>query len=64
MTKEKVFRVVETDADNDGENDDITIMQGERRIVTVYDWKSVVLSWIATTTALFVAGMGVISFGM
>ena len=60
---DKIYRVIEEDADNDGTND-ITIAHGSKKIVTVYDWKSVVLSWFATTTALFVAGMGVITLGM
>lgn len=60
---EKIFRVVEDDADNDGK-DDITIMHGSKRVVTVYDWKSVILSWFVSTTALFAAGMGVCTFGL
>ena len=61
--KEKIYRVIEDDIDNDGTND-ITIAHGSKKIVTVYDWKSVVLSWVATTTALFAAGMGVVTFGL
>lgn len=60
---EKIFRVVEDDIDNDGKND-ATIMHGGKKIVTVYDWKSVVLSWFVSTTALFAAGMGVCTFGL
>ena len=60
---DKIYRVIEDDIDNDGTND-ITISHGTKKIVTVYDWKSVILSWFATTTALFVAGMGVITLGM
>ena len=63
MASEKVYRVIEDDIDNDGTND-ITIQHGSKKIVTVYDWKSVIVSWIATTTALFAAGMGVVSFGL
>lgn len=62
MSDEKIYKLVEADEDNDGKND-ITIKHGSKKIVTVYDWKSVVLSWIATTTALFAAGMGVVTFG-
>ena len=60
---DKIYRVIETDEDNDGKND-ITIAHGSKKIVTVYDWKSVILSWFATTTALFAAGMGVVTFGL
>lgn len=63
MTTDKVFRVVMDDQDNDGKQD-VTIQQNGKRIVTVYDWKSVVLSWIVSTTALFVAGLGVCTFGL
>ena len=59
---DKIYKIVEADEDNDGKND-ITLTHGSKKIVTVYDWKSVVMSWIATTTALFAAGMGVVTFG-
>ena len=60
---DKIYRIIEEDADKDG-SDDITISHGSKKIVTVYDWKSVLVSWVATTTALFAAGMGVITFGL
>ena len=60
---DKIYKIVEADEDNDGK-DDITIMHGSKRVVTVYDWKSVILSWFVSTTALFAAGMGVVTFGM
>ena len=60
---DKIYRVVEDDLDGDGSND-ITIARGSKKIVTVYDWKSVIMSWVATTTALFAAGMGVVTFGL
>ena len=60
---DKIYRVIEADEDGDGK-DDLSIVHGTKKIVTLYDWKSIVLSWITTTTALFAAGMGVISFGM
>jgi len=60
---EKIFRVVMDDQDGDGKQD-MTLQQNGKRVVTVYDWKSVVLSWIVSTTALFAAGMGVVTFGL
>ena len=63
MAAEKIFRVVMDDQDGDGKQD-VTLQQNGKRIVTVYDWKSVVLSWIVSTTALFAAGMGVVTFGL
>ena len=60
---DKIYKIVEADEDNDG-NNDITIQHGSKKIVTVYDWKSVLMSWVATTTALFAAGMGVVTFGL
>ncbi len=60
---EKIFRVVMDDQDGDGKQD-VTLQQNGKRIVTVYDWKSVILSWIVSTTALFAAGMGVVTFGL
>ena len=63
MTTEKIYRVVADDQDGDGKQD-LTIQHGSKKIVTVYDWKSIVLSWFATTAALFVAGMGVCTFGL
>lgn len=62
MATEKVYRVVADDQDGDGK-EDLTIQHGGKKIVTVYDWKSIILSWIATTTALFAAGMGVVTLG-
>ena len=63
MAAEKIFRVVMDDEDGDGKQD-MTLQQNGKRIVTVYDWKSVILSWIVSTTALFAAGMGVVTFGL
>lgn len=63
MAAEKIFRVVMDDQDGDGKQD-MTLQQNGKRVVTVYDWKSVVLSWIVSTTALFAAGMGVVTFGL
>jgi len=63
MAAEKIFRVVMDDQDGDGKQD-MTLQQNGKRIVTVYDWKSVILSWIVSTTALFAAGMGVVTFGL
>ena len=59
---EKVFRVVMDDQDGDGK-EDVTLQQNGKRIVTVYDWKSILLSWVVSTTALFTAGLGVVAFG-
>ena len=63
MTGEKIFRVVMDDQDGDGKQD-MTLQQNGKRIVTLYDWKSVVISWVVSTTALFAAGMGVVTFGL
>lgn len=63
MKADKVFRIVAEDVDGDG-NEDMTITHNEKKIATVYDWKSVVISWVVSTTALFAAGMGVVTFGM
>ncbi len=63
MAAEKIFRVVMDDQDGDGKQD-VTLQQNGKRIVTVYDWKSVVISWVVSTTALFAAGMGVVTFGL
>ena len=60
---DKIFKIIEADEDEDGTND-ITISNGSKKIITVYDWKSVIISWVATTTALFAAGMGLITFGL
>lgn len=62
MAAEKIFRVVMDDQDGDGKQD-VTVQQAGKRIITIYDWKSVVLSWIVSTSALFAAGMGVVTFG-
>jgi len=62
-TTEKVYRVVADDQDGDGKQD-LTIQHGDKRIVTLYDWKSILLSWVVSTTALFAAGMGVVTFGL
>ena len=62
MAAEKIFRVVMDDQDGDGKQD-MTLQQNGKRIVTVYDWKSILLSWVVTTTALFAAGMGVVTLG-
>ena len=62
MAAEKIFRVVMEDQDGDGKQD-MTINHGDKRIVTVYDWKSILLSWVVSTTALFTAGLGVVTFG-
>ncbi len=62
MAAEKIFRVVMDDQDGDGKQD-VTLQQNGKRIVTVYDWKSILLSWVVSTTALFAAGMGVVTFG-
>lgn len=58
---DKIFRIVEEDINDDGK-DDITISQGGVPIITFYDWKSVLMSWISTTSALFVAGVAIIQF--
>jgi len=63
MAGEKIFRVVMEDQDDDGKQD-LTVQQNGKRIVTLYDWKSVVISWVVSTTALFAAGMGVCTFGL
>ena len=63
MAAEKIFRVVMDDQDGDGKQD-MTLQQNGKRIMTVYDWKSVVISWVVSTTALFAAGMGVVTFGL
>jgi len=63
MAAEKIFRVVMDDQDGDGKQD-MTLQQNGKRIVTVYDWKSILLSWVVSTTALFAAGMGVVTFGL
>jgi len=63
MAAEKIFRVVMDDQDGDGKQD-MTLQQNGKRVVTVYDWKSVILSWVVSTTALFAAGMGVVTFGL
>ena len=63
MAAEKIYRVVADDQDGDGK-EDLTIQHGEKRIVTLYDWKSILLSWVVSTTALFAAGMGVVTFGL
>jgi hypothetical protein len=62
MAAEKIFRVVMDDQDGDGKQD-MTLQQNGKRIVTVYDWKSILLSWVVSTTALFAAGMGVVTLG-
>ena len=62
MTGEKVYRVVMDDQDGDGKQD-VTVQHGDKRIVTLYDWKSILHSWVVSTTALFAAGMGVVTIG-
>ena len=62
MTGEKVYRGVMDDQDGDGKQD-VTVQHGDKRIVTLYDWKSILLSWVVSTTALFAAGMGVVTIG-
>jgi hypothetical protein len=63
MKADKVFRIVSEDIDGDG-NEDLTVTHNQKKIATIYDWKSVVISWIVSTTALFAAGMGIVTFGM
>ena len=63
MAADKIYKIIEADEDNDG-TADITLQHGSKKIVTVYDWKSIVLSWVATTSALFVAGFSLIQFGL
>lgn len=58
---DKIFRIVEDDVNDDGKQD-ITITQGGTPIITFYDWKSVLISWLSTTSALFVAGLGILQF--
>lgn len=60
---EKIFKIVEEDLDEDGKKD-LTIQQGNRKVLTLYDWKTAGLQWLTTTAALFVAGMGVCTFGL
>ena len=60
---EKIFRVVEEDVNKDGKTD-LTIQHGNDKIMTFYGWKSMALQWACTTAALFVAGMGVGTFGL
>lgn len=57
----KTFRLVEEDVDHDGRND-LTFTIGNKPAMTVYDWRSMFLSWVATTTSLFVAGLGILQF--
>jgi len=63
MKADKVFRIVAEDVDGDG-NEDMTITHNQKKVATVYDWRGVFLSWFVSTAALFVAGMGVVTFGM
>lgn len=57
---DKIFRIVEEDVNDDGQKD-LTIKHADQPIVTLYNWRTAAIGWIATTTSLFVAGFGLLS---
>lgn len=59
--KIKTYRIVCDDIDGDN-REDFTLSKGNKKIVTLYDWRSILLSWFCSASALFAAGVGVVQF--
>ena len=57
---DKIFKLVEEDLDEDGQKD-LTIKRADQPIITLYNWRTAAIGWLATTTSLFVAGFGLLS---